>query len=131
MSRIIRVVALAMTSVLFLGTVADAHVRVEPTTLTLRVSDTTPSKGDKVVFTGHLRSDWSKCFANQSVKLIRNGVVLASRKTDTTGVVKFIRRLRHSGHWQLKYSGRKWGLHPHRHVCKPSASDVIKVTVTA
>lgn len=129
MKRSIRVLAVAMTSVFFLGSVADAHVRIEPTRLTLRVSDRRVDKGDKVVFTGHLKSAWNKCYAFQPVKLIRNGVVRASRKTNSTGIVKFIRHLRHSGYWHLKYRGRRWGLHPHRHVCRPSASNIVHIVV--
>jgi hypothetical protein len=116
---------------LFLTTVAEAHVRVEKTHLKLQVSDKQIRKGETVKFTGTLTSNWSKCYANRPVKLMRDGVVKRSKKTNVDGIVKWTWDVRATGKWQLWFKGRKWGEHPHRHVCKPSYSNIIKITVTS
>ena len=131
MKRSIRSMALAMTAVFFLGSMAEAHLRVENTHLKLTVSDKTIKKGTEVHFKGVLSSAWDKCYASRPVKLIRNGVVRRSKKTNADGIVKFSWHLRATGLWQLKFKGRRWGPHPAaRHVCKPSQSNVVKITVT-
>ena len=54
MKRSIQVVAVAMTAVLFLAPMADAHVRRENTSLKLTVSDKTIKKHTEVTFKGQL-----------------------------------------------------------------------------
>jgi hypothetical protein len=110
---------------------ADAHVRVNvKTSLVLRVSDNQVPEGTKVSFGGQLKSPWIKCVKNRKVKLLRNGNKLGVRRTNATGQVLFRRQLFHTGTFKLRFAGRQWGKHPHRHSCRASNSRKIRVTVT-
>jgi hypothetical protein len=128
--RVLKLAALIATMSLFLTTAADAHVRIEKTYLKLKVSDTSIKKGTTVHFKGILDSNWSKCYAHRPVKLVRNDVVRRSKKTNDVGIVKWTWNIRASGKWQLWFKGRRWGAHPHDHVCKASTSDTIRIKVT-
>jgi len=128
--NLVRMVAVATVASLLLVSVASAHVNVSTTSLRLRVSDSTVQRGDRVTFNGRLSSDWAKCYQFRPVKLQKNGTTIASKKTDANGKVRWTRLIRGTANWNLKFSGRRWGKHPHRHVCKASTSKVIQVQAT-
>jgi hypothetical protein len=126
LARIIVVVSAA--SLLFAGP-AGAHVRVAKTNLSLSVSKAKVKPGTKVTFKIKLKSPWNKCYAHQNVRWYKNGKFKRIRTTNASGLIKFQKKMQHTGTFQAKYTGRQWGLHPHNHVCRGSASHKVTVKV--
>jgi hypothetical protein len=108
---------------------AQAHQRTEPTRVTISANKTRVDKGRKVKFSGALRSDWRRCRAYKRVSLYRGGTPVLSKKTTRAGTYSFTRRVRATKTWRVKFSGKRWGTHPHVHRCLASSSRGITVRV--
>ena len=123
--------AVLTATTLLIGPVgpADAHVRTAKTSLSLKVNDKSVHRGDRVVFTAHLKSKWKKCYSQRHVSLYRFGTKVAQQGTNRHGIAKFRFKAKHTAKWYVRFKGRHWGKHPHDHKCKPSQSRTIKVTV--
>ena len=106
---------------------ASAHVRTASTKLSIEVSDSTPDRGDKVTFSGQLKSKWKQCKANQRVVLKRGQKTVESTTTTRSGFYSFTKRIRSNSNWTVKYKGRRFGVHPHVHRCRPSKSQTIRI----
>ena len=121
-------IALAATMLFVLTAApAQAHTRTASTKLTIAVSDSTPDRGDKVTFSGQLKSKWKACKANQRVVLKRGQKTVQSTQTSRSGNYSFEQRINSSSNWTVKYKGRRFGVHPHVHRCKPSKSQTIQI----
>ena len=106
---------------------ASAHVRTASTKLSIEVSDSTPDRGDKVTFSGQLKSKWKQCKANQIVVLKRGQKTVDSTRTTRSGFYSFNKRISSNSNWTVKYKGRRFGVHPHVHRCRPSKSQTIRI----
>ena len=106
---------------------ASAHVRTASTSLSIAVSDSTPDRGDKVQFSGQLKSKWKRCKAAQRVVLFRGQKPVQSKKTSRAGLYSFTQRIRSNSNWTVKYKGRRFGVHPHVHRCRRSTSKTIQI----
>ena len=129
MKHFARIIVVVSAASLLLAGPAEAHVRTASTHMSLSASKTHVKQGTKVTFKIKLRSPWSKCYANQTVGWYKNGNFRRNRTTDANGNITFSKKMNHTGTFQAKYAGRKWGKHPHKHVCKPSASNKVRVKV--
>lgn len=112
----------------FTGTAA-AHTFTDNTSLTLKVSDTNVQRGDYVVFSGHLRAHHKRCRSHQVVGLYKDGVLIRTTTTDSTGFYRFRIRVTSTGTYQVRFAGFVGGTHPHSHTCRPSRSRRVKVEV--
>ena len=122
------VVAFAVATLLIVGP-ASAHVRTAGTSLKLKASPTTVQKGKTVTFTATLNSNWKKCYSQRKVSFYKDGVKQFTKGTNNHGVATAKWKATKTGNWVAKFKGRKWGTHPHRHVCRASQSKSVKVTV--
>ena len=129
MKHFARIVVVISAASLLFADPASAHVKTANTHINLSVSDAKVKQGTKVTFKIVLKSSWAKCYANQTVKWFKNGNFKRNRTTNANGVIKFTKKMTNTGTFQAKYPGREWGKHPHKHVCKGSASDRVKVKV--
>jgi hypothetical protein len=123
-------IGLATTMLLALSgaSPAQAHDRLVPTSLTIKVSDRSVDRGDKVTFRGKLRSDWKKCRANSKVKLVRNQQVVATKTTKPNGSYAFRRNITSTANWRVRFPGKKVNVvHPHNHRCLSSQSRSVRV----
>jgi len=126
--RVIQLVAVLSILGLF-GPMAEAHVADFSTSLTLKVDDSKIRKGHYVTFISKLSSSKTKCYANRSVSLYKNGNFMSKKRTDPTGKVQFSRRVFTTSDWRTKFLGFTFGTHPHRHTCLKSTSNKVTVTV--
>jgi hypothetical protein len=122
------VVAFAVATLLLVGP-ASAHVRTASTSLKLTASPTTVHQGKTVTFTATLKSNWKKCYSQRRVVLYKEGVKQFYKGTNTSGVAKFKVQPNKTAHYYVKFKGRKWGTHPHKHTCLASQSKTIKIVV--
>ena len=123
------VLAATVLFVLTAGGPAQAHTRTASTKLTISVSDSTPDQGEKVTFSGQLKSKWKACKKNQKVHLYRGQKRVETTTTSSSGGYSFDKRIRSNSNWTVKYEGRRFGKHPHVHRCKPSKSETIRIRV--
>src|SRR3954470_20936736 len=130
MKHFAKILVVVSVASLLLAGPADAHVRTASTSLKVSVRNSKVKQGTKVAWTIKLKSPWSKCIANQPVRWYKNGTFKKNRTTNANGIVTFTKKMNHTGTFQAKYEGRKWGKHPHKHTCKPSVSNKVKVKVT-
>jgi hypothetical protein len=132
-SNVKRFLAHAIAVTMLLGVLgaapAQAHERTASTRLTISANKTRVDKGRKVRFSGSLKSDWKRCRAYKTVKLVRGHTVVQSKKTTRAGLYSFTRKIRKTKTWRVKFSGKKWGTHPHVHRCLASSSRGIQVRV--
>ena len=119
--------AATMLFVLTAGAPAQAHTRTASTKLTIEVSDSTPDRGDKVTFSGQLKSKWKACKKDQKVILKRGQKTVQTTRTSRSGQYSFRQRIKSSSNWSVEYKGRRFGKHPHVHRCKPSKSETIRI----
>ena len=122
------VVAFALSSLILVGPAA-AHVRFATTSLKLKAEPTTVQKGKTITFTATLNSNWKKCYSQRRVHLYKNGVEQFYKGTNTSGIAKFKVEATKTAKWFVKFKGRKWGKHPHKHQCGASQSKAVTVTV--
>ena len=120
-------IAMLMASFLVAGP-AGANTTVATHTK-LTVSDKTVKQGTKVTWKIKVTANYKKCYANRQVKWFKNGVFKKYKTTGDNGVVKFTKKMNHTGNFQAKLPAIDKGVHPHIHHCKPSHSKIIKVTV--
>ena len=129
MKHIVKVLlAVTMATSLLVGPAA-AHVRTADTALKLSANHTTIHKGKGVTFTATLKSNWKKCYSQRRVHLYKDGVHQFYKGTNTAGVAKFTVHPNKTHHWYVRFNGRKWGTHPHKHTCLASQSKTIKIVV--
>ena len=121
-------VALALSSLILVGPAA-AHVRFATTTLKLKADPTTVQKGKTITFTANLSSNWKKCYSQRRVHLYKDGVEQFYKGTNQLGIAKFKVTATKTANWFVKFNGRKWGTHPHKHQCGASQSKAVTVTV--
>src|SRR5262245_3837796 len=120
-------VALMIGSMLL---VAPAGANTTITTHTkLTVNDKSVKAGTKVNWKIEVNAKNKKCYANQKVKWFKNGHCKHYKQLGANGIVKFKKKMWNTSKYQARYPGRHFGVHPHRHVCDPSRSKVIKITV--
>ena len=130
MSRIVKQgLAVSLMLTMFLGGTALAATTYQ-TSLTLNASRTHTHRGQKVVFSGKLKSTFAKCYKHQRVTLYRNGHRVASRTTSSTGAFRFTRHPRRTRTWQVRFAGDTGGTHPNQWVCKSSRSNEVRVRIT-
>ena len=130
MKRILTIgIATTMLFALTGVTPASAHERTAATSLSINVSDSHPEEGDKVRFSGKLSSEWSKCQAFKRVTLKRGHKAVQSTLTDRSGGYSFSQRINSSSNWRVRFTGKRWGVHPHVHRCLPDTSRVIRIRV--
>ena len=125
-----RTLAVTMLLVALGSAPAQAHERTESTRITINASTKQVQEGKKVTFEGKLKSDWSKCFNWRNVSLFAGNKKVATKQTRKSGYYKFTVKPKATKTWKVKFSGRKWGTHPHKHRCLASSSKGIKVRVT-
>ena len=121
--------AATMLFVLTASVPAYAHERTASTSLSISVSDSTPDRGDKVTFRGRLTSDWSKCQAFRRVTLKRGHTAIQSKLTNRAGYYSFTQRINSNSNWRVRFTGKRFGVHPHVHRCLPDTSRVIRLRV--
>ena len=80
-------------------------------------------------FTITLKSQWDKCKAQQPVRWYRNGVYKKTFTTNNKGKIVLNKHVKATSKYFAKYPGRKFGTHPHRHVCHGSTSNTIRIKV--
>ncbi len=125
-----RTLAVTMLLVALGAAPAQAHERTESTRITIHATKKHVEKGKKVSFQGKLKSDWSKCFNWRKVSLFAGNKKIATKQTRQSGFYKFTVRPNATKTWKVKFNGRKWGTHPHKHRCLASSSKGIRVRVT-
>ena len=125
-----RTLAVTMLFVVLGASPAQAHERTESTHITIHANKKHVEEGKKVTFEGKLKSDWSKCFNWRNVSLYAGNKKIATKKTQKSGYYQFTVRPKATKTWKVKFKGRKWGTHPHKHRCLASSSKGIKVKVT-
>ena len=116
-----------MLSVLMAGAPASAHQRTASTSLSISVSDTRPDRGDVVTFSGRLSSNWDRCEEDQKVHLKRGGNVIQTTRTSDSGFYSFRQRINGNSNWVVRFTGKRFGVHPHVHRCLPDTSRKIKI----
>lgn len=128
MRRLAAVSLTAMTlSMLIALTPASAHVRTAPTQLSINVSDERPDRGDEVRFFGRLQSPWDRCEEDQKVHLKRGRTIVDTTMTNDSGRYSFERRIFNDSNWRVRFTGKRFGVHPHVHRCLPDTSRVIRI----
>jgi len=125
-----RILAVTMLLVALGAAPAQGHERTESTRITINASTNQVQEGKKVSFEGKLKSDWSKCFNWRNVSLFAGNQKIATKQTRQSGYYKFTVKPKATKTWKVKFSGRKWGKHPHVHRCLSSSSKGIQVRVT-
>jgi hypothetical protein len=115
--------ALTFTLGLYAPGIAQAHVKVFPTTVTLKASDTRVEKGQRVTFSGALKADNRRCRKNKPVQITRNGNAFARTQTNNRGKYSVTKKVRKSGRYRANFGGfGPFGTHPHSHSCAPDHS---------
>lgn len=131
MTRIVkRCLAVSLMLTMFLGGTALAATTYQ-TSLTLNASRTHIHRGQKVVFSGKLKSTFAKCYKHQTVTLYRNDRAAGSTTTSSTGSYSFTRHPRRTRTWQVRFAGDTGGTHPNQFVCAASRSNTVRVRFTA
>src|SRR3954449_10862420 len=120
-------IALLTTSLLVAGP-ALAATNI-PTHTILTVNKHKVTQGTKVNWKIEVNSKNKKCYANRQVKWFKNGVFKKYKTTGDNGIVKFSKKMNHTGKFQAKLPAIDKGNHPHIHHCQPSKSKIVKVTV--
>ncbi len=129
MKHLVKIIVVVSAASLLVVGPASAHVRTANTHISLSASKTNVHKGTRITWTIHLKSPWSKCYANQPVKWYKNGNFKRVRTTNGNGVIQFTKKMWRTSTYQARYAGRQWGVHPHQHTCKPSNSNRVTIHV--
>src|SRR3954447_13140739 len=126
-------VFIKLTVALMIGSlllVAPAGANTIITTHTkLHASDTSVKPGTKIKWKIEVNAKNKKCYANEKVKWFKNGNFKHYKQLGANGIVTFKKKMWHTSTYYAKYLGKHWGLHPHKHECKPSVSKKVKITV--
>lgn len=131
MSRIAKQVLAASLALTLLLSGTSLAATTYPTSLGFKASDHSITKGQKVVFKGKLKSPFAKCKKFSTVKLYRNGQVVGTKTTSSTGKYKFVKHPKKTRTWQVRFGGKTGGVHPNQFACAKSRSKKIKVKVTS
>ena len=129
MKHILSVALASMMCVGLLAAPAEATDWTASTSLSLKASDTHVKKGTKITFTIKLKSHRKPCYQNEPVRWYKNGVYKKTVHTNDKGVVQLHKKMQHTSTYRAKYLGKRVGTHPNRHVCHPSQSRAVKITV--
>lgn len=124
-----RTLAVSLVLMMLLGDTALAATTYN-TAIKLRASNTSIQRGQRVIFSGELKSTFRKCFRDRKVTLYRNGVAVESQRTDRQGDFRFVRHPNRTRTWRVKFAGKTGGTHPNQWICEASASNKIRVQVT-
>ena len=108
---------------------ALAHQRTASTSLSISVSDERPDRGDVVRFSGRLSSNWDRCEENQRVHLKRGRTIVQTTRTNDSGFYSFRQRINGNSNWKVRFTGKRFGVHPHVHRCLPDTSRKIRIRV--
>jgi len=125
----LRAIAITMMLTLLAPAGAEAHVKTFRTTVVFAASDTTVSKGDQVRFGARAKAKKKKCRSRRTVKLVRNGTVLAVKRTNRPGYAFFSKKLQKGGKFWVVVTRKRFGAHPHRHICPSMVSKKIRIRV--
>jgi hypothetical protein len=107
---------------------AVAHIKTFSTSVTLTASDTSVKKGDTVVFTARVSSPKHACIVGRRVQLLEDGVVIATKTTNSNGVVKFRVKITSTATYQVRVLRKVLTTtHPHRHICAGATSNKVRV----
>ena len=107
---------------------AAAHIKTFPTDVTLKVSDTNVERGDFVVFTARVTSPKHACEVGRTVQLLRDGVVIATKTTNSNGVVRFRVKITSKATYQARVLPELLVKnHFHTHRCAGDKSNKITV----
>jgi hypothetical protein len=129
MKHILRVALAVMIMTGLLIDPATAHVRKANTRIRVTATDTSVKPGTKVILKAKVKSRWAKCYRSRKVKLVRKGVVLTKKKTNRHGVAKFKLFPRRIARWWVVAPKKRWGKHPHRHVCRRGESNHLRIKI--
>ena len=128
-----KILTISLAAIMLLALTASApvsaHERIVSTSLSINVSDSHPDRGDTVKFTGQLKSEWKRCKAFQKVTLKRGRTPVQTTKTSRSGFYSFTQRIKSDSNWRVRFTGKKFGKHPHVHRCLPSTSRIIRIRV--
>ena len=116
-----------MLSLLTASGPALAHQRTASTSLSISVSDSSPDRGDVVRFSGRLQSNWDRCEEDQRVHLKRGRTIVQTTRTDDSGFYSFRQRINGNSNWKVRFTGKRFGVHPHVHRCLPDTSRKIRI----
>ena len=108
---------------------AQAHERTASTSISISANRTQVDEGEKVKFSGSLKSAWKRCRAYKTVTLYSGKSAVQSRKTTRAGTYSFTQKIGKTKTWKVKFAGKSWGVHPHNHRCLASSSRGIQVRV--
>lgn len=130
-----KIVMSLAAATLLIGSVGSgpalAHVRREPTRLSLQVNSKNIDAGDRVVFTGKLKSDWDRCVRFKKVSLFKGDKKVLTKETSRSGAFRFTRSPKNTRVWHVEFAGKRLrGAHPHVHRCLSSESHTIRVRVS-
>lgn len=120
------VLAVTMLFVFTTSGPALAHQRTASTSLSISVNDPRPDRGDKVTFSGRLQSNWDRCEEDQKVHLKRGHTIVQTTRTNDSGFYSFSQRINGNSNWRVRFTGKRFGVHPHVHRCLPDTSRVIR-----
>ncbi len=121
------VLAGTMLSLLTATGPASAHQRTASTSLSISVSDQRPDRGDAVTFSGRLSSNWDRCEEDQRVHLKRGRTIVQTTRTNDSGSYSFSQRINGNSNWKVRFTGKRFGVHPHVHGCLPDTSRKIRI----
>ena len=128
-----RIVTWALAATLTLGLfapgVAQAHVKVFNTRLTVKANDTRIDRGQRVTFSGALKGGSRKCFRAKTVTIRRGNRAIASTTTNSRGKYRVSKKVRKGGRYRATYGGFVFGAHPHNHTCTSSRSKVVRIRI--
>jgi hypothetical protein len=125
---------LAVILIVGLTGVAYAHPHPPPnpevsTRLTLSANKSTVRANTPVTFSGQLSASKSKCYKNLPVSIYRNGVLVGSATTGSTGRFSVVLTVSSTATYTAKFDGAIVGLHPDVKICGASVSRGVKITI--
>jgi hypothetical protein len=109
---------------------AQAAVKQINVRVTLKVSATNVQQGQRVTFSGVVKSpNRKRCMANRVVKVTRNGKHFGRATTGPRGRYSFTKRVRFQGRYRAVVRPFRFGTHPNRKICKLATSKRILIRV--
>ena len=127
--HVVNVLLTLLTLGMFAPGIAQAHVKVINTRLSMQVSDAKISKGQRVTFSGALKSKNRRCFRGKTVSITRRGRVIASDTTNRRGRYSVSKKIRKAGPYRAVFTGFTFGTHPHNHTCSSSSSSITRIRI--
>jgi hypothetical protein len=124
-----RILAVAIAATFAFAGTAFAASWTATTSLSLHADDHSVDKGDKVDFSGNLKSERKKCRSRQRVSLFKGNKKVATTRTSRRGHYEFTQTIRRTKTWHTEYKGRTFGTHPNIKHCDGSRSNDERVEV--